>query len=249
MARQIISRHDSAVTGSVDGAVQARWGRSLVVGLWLLVALVASAFVLNWLGGNDAFDLIAQAGGAWAYVTTFLLIAADAVCPVFPGETTLNAASTLAAQGHLVLVWVVVAGFLGAVVGDSALYWIARRSSHRLGPKLTQAKSNEKVDSALKVLGSSAPLLLTLGRFVPGVRFVVNATMGLTHFPYRRFLLWSSIGGLVWSVYTCLLAYYVATALSGFPLASVVISGAITSCGLVLLYLMVRRRGVPGGSG
>ena len=49
--------------------------------------------------------------------------------PIFPGETTLNAASTLAADGELELVWVIVAGALGAVVGDSALYWIARRNS------------------------------------------------------------------------------------------------------------------------
>ena len=66
--------------------------------------------------------------------------------------------------------------------------------------------------------------------------------MGLTHFPYRRFLLWSSIGGAVWSVYTCVLAYFVATALSGFPLASIVISGAITTGALIVLYLVVRRR-------
>jgi membrane protein DedA with SNARE-associated domain len=216
-----------------------------VFGFWLVVALAAVAFALNWLGGTDAFDLIERAGGAWAYVTTFLLVAADAVCPVFPGETTLNAASTLAAQGQLTLVWVVVAGFLGAIVGDSALYWLARRSSQRLAPRVEQAKRNEKVATTLTILGSNAPLLLVLGRFVPGMRFVVNATMGLTHYPYRGFLLWSSVGGVVWSVYTCVLAYFVATALSGFPLASVVISGAITTGVLLAVYLVIRRRREP----
>lgn len=215
-----------------------------MAGFWLLLALATVAFALNWVGGRDGLDLIEASSGAWAYVTTFLLVAADAVCPVFPGETTLNAASTLAAQGHLTLAWVVVAGILGAIVGDSALYWLARRSSRRLAPRLEQAKRNEKVTSALAILGSSAPLLLVLGRFVPGMRFVVNATMGLTHFPYRRFLLWSSVGGAVWSTYTCVLAYFVATALSGFPLASIVISGLITTGALLVLYLVVRRRGV-----
>jgi hypothetical protein len=88
-----------------------------VFGFWLLVALAAFAVVLNWLGGRDGLDLVDASTGAWAYVTTFLLVAADAVCPVFPGEMTLNAASTLAAQGHLTLVGVVVAGVLGAIVG------------------------------------------------------------------------------------------------------------------------------------
>src|SRR5262249_11050617 len=159
----------------------------------------------------------------------------DGVCPVFPGETTLNAASTLAAQGQLTLAWVVVAGALGAVVGDSGLYWIARSSSDRLAPRVEKAQQNAKVASALSFLGSRAPVLLVLGRYVPGLRFVVNATMGLTRYPYPRFLLWSSIGGIIWSVYTCLLAYAVGTALADFALASIVISGAITTLAIAVV--------------
>ena len=45
----------------------------------------------------------------------------DAVCPIFPGETTLNAASTLAANGKLHLWLVIVAAAVGAILGDSAL--------------------------------------------------------------------------------------------------------------------------------
>lgn len=53
--------------------------------------------------------------------------------------------------------------------------------------------------------------------------------MGLTAMPYRSFLLWSSIGGALWGTYTALLAYAVGTALADFPLASIVISEAVTT--------------------
>jgi membrane protein DedA with SNARE-associated domain len=76
---------------------------------------------------------------------------------------------------------------------------------------------------------------------VPGVRFVVNTTFGIAKLPYRRFLLWSAIGGTLWSVYTCLLAYAVGTALADFPLASVVISGAITTLAVAVVLWKVRR--------
>jgi membrane protein DedA with SNARE-associated domain len=109
-------------------------------------------------------------------------------------------------------------------------------------PQLDKAKHNEKVAAALDFLGSSAPLLLVVGRYVPGLRFVVNATMGLSAYPYRRFLLWSSIGGALWAGYTCALAYAVGTALADFPLASVVISGFITTAALAVLFVVVRRR-------
>jgi hypothetical protein len=46
----------------------------------------------------------------------------------------------------------------------------------------------------------------------------------------------------VWSVYTCGLAYVVGTALAGFPLASIIISGAITTLATAVVYVRVRRR-------
>ena len=55
-------------------------------GFWLRVALADFAVVLNWLGGRDGLGLVDAPTGAWAYVTTFLLVAADAVCPVFPAR-------------------------------------------------------------------------------------------------------------------------------------------------------------------
>ncbi len=137
----------------------------------------------------------------------------------------------------------IIAGSVGAVVGDSALYWIARLFSQHLTEQVDKAKRNEKVASALELLGNRAPLLLVVGRFVPGVRFVVNATFGIAKLPYRQFLLWSTIGGVLWSVYTCVLAYAVGTALADFPLASVVISGSITTLAVgIVLWKLGRDR-------
>jgi membrane-associated protein len=74
------------------------------------------------------------------------------------------------------------------------------------------------------------------------VRFVVNATLGIEMFPYPRFLLWSRIGGALWSVYTCVLAYAVGTALDNFPLASVAISGVITTMLMGIIFWKVKRQ-------
>ena len=65
--------------------------------------------------------------------------------------------------------------------------------------------------------------------------------MGLSAFPYERFLLWSAIGGALWSVYTCGMAYLIATALSGFPLASVIIAAAVSTLAIVAVVLVLRR--------
>ena len=149
----------------------------------------------------------------------------------------------LAAQGDLALAPVAVAGALGAILGDSALYWISRTGPKRLRARLNSASEHdERVAKGLELLGRSAPILIACGRFVPGVRFAVNVSMGLTEYPYRRFLLFSSIGGVFWAIYTCLLAYWLGTALSDFPLGSIVISGIVTTVLIGLVYWFDRRR-------
>ncbi len=213
--------------------------RTVLIGVGTVAVVVVVAILLH-SGAGDGLGLIAAHAGS-SYLGVAGLIFLDAVCPVFPGETTLNAASTLAAQGTLSIWLVMLAGAVGAVLGDSALYWVSRLFSDRLAKQVEHAKQNEKVASALELLGDNAGVLLICGRFVPGVRFVVNCTYGIAKLPYRRFLLWSALGGTIWAVYTCALAYAVGTALEDFPLASVIISGAITTVLMGIIFWTVRR--------
>ncbi|MGW6130761.1 DedA family protein [Cellulomonas sp. NPDC055163] len=233
---------DDGTRRATDAHHPRRPRRWLLVAVGVALALVAVVAVLNRAGGRDALAALDIESEPWAYVAVFLLVLGDAVIAVLPGETTLNAAATLAAQGVLALGWVVLAGALGAVVGDSTLYAIARRAGTAVGPRLDATLHDRRVAAVMASMGSSAPVLLVAGRYVPGVRFVVNASLGLARYPYRRFVLWSAIGGTLWSVYTCCLAYLVGTALAGFPLASIVLSATITTVGLAAVFVVVRRR-------
>ena len=225
---------------------------------WLVLAFVGvlmvpivSTVVFSLLDEDGVFGLVGSVDDeVVAYFTVFGLIFADAIVPIFPGETTLTTASVAASDGTLDLALVIVAGALGAILGDSALYWIARTGPKRLKNRLEAAsKKDERVASGLDLLGRSGPLLIAGGRFVPGVRFAVNVMMGMTEYPYRRFLLFSAIGGTAWAAYTCVLAYLVSTALADFALASIVISGLITSVLVGSVYWIDRRRTASSGEG
>jgi membrane protein DedA with SNARE-associated domain len=229
------------VAGTGDADRRRRGVRPVLPVVVLVAGLVAIAVVLHLRSGGDVFSTVGAASGNWAYLAVFAFVFGDALFVVLPGETTLNAASTLAAEGVLDLGLVMIAGAAGAVCGDSVLYWIARRNRKRLQPRLDAAVSQEKVATAMDFIGSSASLLLMFGRYVPGLRFVVNATFGLALHPYRHFLLWSAVGGITWSIYTCGLAYLIGTALAGFPLASVVIAGAVTTVAIAVVYMAARR--------
>jgi membrane-associated protein len=205
-----------------------------------VIILAVTGAILYFFFNEEAAD---TSEGALAYVTIFALVFCDAIVPIFPGETTLSAASVLASQGILDLALVMVAGALGAILGDSALYWIARTGPTRLKARLqATGQEDERVAKGLALLNRSGPLLIAFGRFVPGVRFAVNVSMGLIEYPYPRFLLFSAIGGTLWSIWTCLLAYWVGAALADFPVASIVISGVITTVLIGVVYWLDRRR-------
>ncbi len=211
-----------------------------MLGCVVVFFVVLAAFVYAATG--DGFSVADAPNDFLTYLGVFGLIALDGVVPVFPGETTLNAAATAAAQGTLDLLPVIIMGALGAIVGDSALFWLARRSSRRIQPQLDKARANPKVSQGLEIMDGSVPVLIVGGRYVPGLRFLVNATMGLSDIPYRRFLGWSVLSGVLWSAYTCLLAYWIGLSLGEYPLASVVISGTVTTVAIGVVFWTLRRQ-------
>jgi membrane protein DedA with SNARE-associated domain len=183
-----------------------------------------------------------ETSDAFAYFVVFFCVAGDAVIPLLPGETIVNAASVLAAEGKLEIGIVMVASAFGAVIGDNMLYWIARRASRRFEPQIERAESQRNVQAVMQIIGDNAPLFIVFGRYVPGVRFFINASMGVRAYPYRRFLVWSTIGGTTWAVYTSLLAYWVGTSLSGYPVASFLLAGTITTVLIAVIFLVDRSR-------
>jgi len=231
--------------GGALGALGARWqglSTRAKVGLLALALLpfVAASVIYMWT--SDGISVVDPSSDVLSYLSVFLLIFLDAIMPIFPGETTLNAAATLAANGELELFPIIVMGALGAIVGDSALFWIARRSAKRLERQVRRAKENRRVQQAFDLMGSSPGVLIIGGRYVPGMRFVVNASMGLSDIAYPRFLGWSVISGILWSAYTSILAYEIGLALGDFPVASFIISGLVGSIAIAAVFLAIRRQ-------
>lgn len=212
---------------------------------WLVggVLVVVAVF---WLASGIA-DRVADIdleGVDHPYLLVAMFVVFDAVVPIFPSESLLNTGSILATNdGSTIEIWrLIVAGSVGAVVGDTLLYWLSRSVMRGfMADRLEQAQRNEKVSEAFEALRGEAPLLIVGGRFVPGVRFVVGASMGLTKYPFPRFLLWDAIGGIAWASFACISSALISTAVGGQPVVSIVLSAVITTALLGYLYQRVKR--------
>ena len=123
------------------------------------------------------------------------------------------------------------------------LFWLARRFS----PKVTHqvdlaAPEREGGPGARASSTPSAPVLIVAGRYVPGLRFVVNATMGLSDIRYRRFVAWSVASGCSGAP-TPVSSPTRSVRLSGNSRwRPSIISGLVTTVGLSVVLLSVRRR-------
>jgi len=200
--------------------------------LWLAPTIAAFVGDLDFEGLRHPYPVIAG----------FVIL--DAVIPIFPSESLLTTASNLAAQdGSDLEVWkLILAGAVGATIGDSILYWLSRTVLPTfMADRIDQAARNPRVVQSLEVLSGKAPVLIVFGRFVPGMRFVVGATMGLTRYRYRNFLLWDAIGGTFWATFTCVFSYLVASVLDDKPVLSIAVSVVVTTALLALLYKPLKK--------
>jgi membrane-associated protein len=228
-------------TGSASSTSRGRIPR-----MWVVLVAALGVLALLWVAPTiaaavSAIDL-SEVEHLYAIIAGFVVL--DAVVPVFPSESLLTTASNLAAQdGSTISLWrLIAAGTVGAVVGDSLLYWLSRSVLRRfMSSQVERAQRNERVARSMEVMDQTAPTLIVFGRFVPGLRFLIGATMGLTRYPYPRFLLWDVLGGFLWAAYTCIFCYLVATVIHDKPLISIVASVVVTTALLGFLYRPLKR--------
>ena len=135
------------------------------------------------------------------YAAIAALMAIETVLPPIPSELVLPLAGFQVANGTLAFAPALAASTLGAVVGASFLYALARLGGRplvlRLHPLLRI--TDRDIDRADRWFDRRATLIVLLGRLVPGVRSLVSVPAGLSEMPVSRFLAATTAGTLLWN--------------------------------------------------
>jgi membrane protein DedA with SNARE-associated domain len=126
---------------------------------------------------------------------------------VIPGETAAVLGGVLASRGRVSLPLLVVVVVVAAVTGPLVGYEIGRH----LGSRLIAARRMRAVAAGMgraqAVLRRRGGLAVLVGRFVAVLRALMPAVAGTTRMPYRTFLFFNVLGGIIWGVGYCLLGY------------------------------------------
>lgn len=131
-----------------------------------------------------------------------------------PGDSLLFTVGMLVAQDKVSYpLWLCcLVLFAAAVLGNACGYAVG----DRLGPSLFKQEDSrlfkkeyvEKTHDFFERYGSRA---IVLARFVPVVRTFITAMAGVGTMRFRRFMVFSAIGGLLWAVGVTALGYYLGT--------------------------------------
>ncbi|MGW2663312.1 DedA family protein [Nocardia tengchongensis] len=159
---------------------------------------------------NSLMHRILDIAPVWVYlVVTLLVFAEDAIFVgfVIPGETAAVLGGVAASQGHVQLWLMIVLVVAAAILGDSVGYEVGKV----VGPKLLQAsildRHRGRLDGAQDYLARRGGWAVFLGRFTAFFRAMMPALAGTSRMPYRRFLIFNAVGGIVWGAIFVVLGF------------------------------------------
>ena len=131
-----------------------------------------------------------------------------------PGDSLLFITGLFIASGYISInVWVAcLLLFIAAVTGNAVGYGIG----YQVGPALFKREDSrlfkkayvEKTHAFFDKYGGRA---IVLARFVPVVRTFITAIAGVGRMDFKRFMLYTAIGGLIWAVGVTLAGYFLGT--------------------------------------
>jgi membrane-associated protein len=167
-------------------------------------------------------------------------VAGDGVLPLLPGETAIITGGNLASTGRLTIELVILAGAVGAVIGDSAAYWIGRAGGIKIRAFVSRLAGEERVVAAERLIARRGSALVFVGRFLPGIRLAINVSCGAGHMGYGRFLIFDSLGAIVWSSQAGLLGYFLGKSFADQPWVGLLIALGVAT--LVAVFVGIKER-------
>lgn len=128
-----------------------------------------------------------------------LVLLEDFGVPV-PGETTLIAAAVYAGAGRLNVVLVAGLAFVAAVVGDNIGFAIGHFGGRRLALRWGRYifLNAERLDRATEFFERHGAKVITVARFIEGLRQANGIIAGISAMRWPRFLVFNALGAALW---------------------------------------------------
>lgn len=147
---------------------------------------------------NELLTLVTTFTGVFGYggIALVMVVAAPELVMPFAGF--------LVARGDLGFAGIMLAGVVGAMLGQGGIYWAARALGEtRIRGFFRRHRwllvSERDLERTLQLFNRYETLVVLLGRAVPTVRSLISVPAGIKPMPLARFLLLTAAGTALWN--------------------------------------------------
>jgi membrane protein DedA with SNARE-associated domain len=186
----------------------------------------------------------------YTYPVLLALVLFESLGIPLPGEIALVTAAAYASNGRISISIVILLAALGAIVGGVLGYWIGIKGGlplvARYGGYVGVRKSH--IDRAHAFFERNGAKTILFGRFIAVLRTWAAVIAGAACMSFATFVIYNTIGSIVWAIAFGLLGYYFGKDL---PLLERYISHAslallvILAIGIVAFLVIKRKRAAP----
>ena len=151
--------------------------------------------------------------GGWTIGILFVVIFCETglvFTPFLPGDSLLFAAGALSAQFSTALPFplLLILMIVAAILGDTVNYWIGSSLGRWLLDRPKPLIKPEYIERTHKFFEKHGGKTIILARFVPIVRTFAHFVAGLGKMPYRQFVTFNVVGGVIWATLFLCAGYF-----------------------------------------
>ena len=182
------------------------------------------------------------------YVGVFGVIFAESgllVGIVLPGDSLLFVAGFLASQHFLNIYALAIVAFLGAVLGDNVGYWLGERFGVKIfNHPSARFLNKDQLKRTEAFYARHGGKTILLSRFTPVIRTIAPVMAGTGAMPYRKFVGYNLVGGLLWAVGISVLGYFLGSRIPNIDhyLLPIVVAVIIVSLLPSVIHLWLSNR-------
>jgi membrane protein DedA with SNARE-associated domain len=160
---------------------------------------------------------------------------------LFPGTAILIATGALIEASILDPFSPVVAGIVGAVLGDAISFWLGQKFGRSLSNVWPFQSHPERLASGINFFERYGASSVFIGRFFGPLRAVIPLAAGILRMPSRRFYMANILSAIVWAPALVFSGDLLAHTLGPENLATKILYVTVVAAALALLAPSIRR--------
>ena len=148
-----------------------------------------------------------------AYLVICLAMFLENIIPPIPSEIIMPLGGFFVYQGVLNIYILIFFGLLGTVFGSLPWYYLGKFINEQKISNFIEKKgkffgiTTNDLYKSRKWFDKYGASLVFWGRLVPGIRTLISVPAGMELMPERKFLIWTTMGSLIWVSVLTILGY------------------------------------------